>query len=233
MSTTSDSGSFIEFAASSEVVENNFQSLALVIRMINSDSFSANPAISSFLFDFLAIFLLGLLRLLLLDFFEGKVVSNSFISWINEMRIGYPDAPQNEDSKSYTDFIVASITPHQFSGLPWYVNLRNIVREKHDLFSVLLPQNKITRGYRSTRWADSMLRMLNFIWISCFIHVLFLSDDGTCSQIASESMCLSQLSFNFFDNLCVWDDDTEPSCYFNKDLQNPSWQATLILTVVI
>jgi hypothetical protein len=126
------------------------------------------------------------------------------------------------------DDLIVSWRPEELSEIPWYIKLWRKIVAEHEWISVFSGYKSL-KDYRTTKCMECVGLLINFLFIDTIMAVLFFFDDGTCESYAVQSQCLTQMSLDQQDTLCVWDGD---ACSFNPNI-GQSFTSTLILTAII
>ena len=127
----------------------------------------------------------------------------------------------------FTSFL-ASVTPIEYSGKPWWSRLYDVVVVEHDWYCMFANYSH-GRDYRTVSFIKAMIELVAFLFMDTFMSVLFFKDDGTCGTFKTPGACAVRMSLDQIDPLCTWEEDT---CNFNENI-GTSIVSTVVVVAVL
>jgi hypothetical protein len=207
-----------EFAASAELVIGNFVDTFTSVTQLSLSSITHNAIIFSLVVSIFCASVVGVVVAVQVDMRE-----------LGSRTKHLKESAQNVVVYNFEEFLLSS-RPEELSDAPWHVKLWRKLVSEHEWVSMFSGYHSIT-DYRSRKFIIVVGLIINFLFCDTILSVLFFYDDGTCGTYTAESNCLSQMSLDELETLCVWDSSTS-TCSFN-DHVGQTFLSTLILTGII
>jgi hypothetical protein len=213
-----DVGELNEFSSSANMVVGSFVDTFRSAGKLSLSTIAHNSVIFSLVVSILIASVAGVVIAVRIDSRELKARNERIAS-----------TAKKSQAVSF-DELLLSWKPQELSDAPWHTRLWKKMLSEHEWISMFSGYHSID-DYRTTKFIQVIGLIINFMFIDTVMAVLFFYDDGTCETYTLKDLCLSQVSLDQEDTLCLWDADTS-ACSFNYNI-GQSFLSTLILTGII